>query len=302
MSVRKPMKGDDYVEGALEFPCLVSPKVDGFRAYNDGGLCTSSGKPFMNEATREFFSSDLFEGLDGEMIVGRPDDPKAFAASSGPLRRAAGDPKATWLVFDDRTNPSDSYIDRLNRASYRIAAIHAARPDTKVRIELWDHKLVRSLHEFDEFEQVCLEKGFEGMMKRSLNGPYKFGRSTVKEGYLLKVKRHKTEEATIFGFEELMHNDNPEFKDELGRTKRSEDAAGLRPSGMVGSFWVKSPDWILPFKISAGSMSHEAKREAFVNFSSMYNGKLARYSYFPYGVKDVPRHGIFDGIRPVEDL
>src|ERR1700680_4984117 len=111
MAARKPMKGDDYEESKLCFPVLASPKVDGFRAYNDNGLCTSSGKPFMNVATRDYFGSALFEGLDGEMIGGRPDDPKAFAASSGPLRRGGDDPKATWLIFDDRTCQDEPYVN-----------------------------------------------------------------------------------------------------------------------------------------------------------------------------------------------
>lgn len=162
--------------------------------------------------------------------------------------------------------------------------------------------MIMCLAEFEVYEQQCLARGFEGVMIRSFDGPYKFGRSTVKEGYLLKAKRHITAEAEIIGFEELMHNDNEAFKDELGRTKRSDHAENLRPSGMIGSFIVKSKDWPTEFKISAGSMTHEEKRSAFINFDQHFIGKIARYSYFPYGVVDVPRHGIFDGIRPVEDL
>jgi DNA ligase-1 len=291
MTARKPMKGDDYDESQLAFPLLASPKVDGFRAYNDGGLCTSSGKPFMNVATREYFGKVPLHGLDGEMIVGRPDDPKAFAASSGPLRRGGGDPKATWLIFDDRTFPDMPYMERLERARVRVEGF-----------VLWNHTMIRSLAELESYEQEQLARGFEGVMIRSLTGPYKFGRSTVKEGYLLKVKRHITAEAEIIGFEELMHNDNEAFKDELGRTKRSDHAENLRPSGMIGSFIVKSKEWPTNFKISAGSMTHEEKRAAFLAYESEFHGKIARYSYFPYGVVDVPRHGIFDGIRPVQDL
>jgi DNA ligase-1 len=302
MTARKPMKGDDYDESQLAFPLLASPKVDGFRAYNDGGLCTSSGKPFMNVATREYFGRGAFEGLDGEMIVGRPDDPKAFAASSGPLRRGGDDPKATWLIFDDRTIPGMPFYQRLNRAQERVQILNEMYPETIGRIIYWDHKMIRSLVELESYEQEQLARGFEGVMVRSLTGPYKFGRSTVKEGYLLKVKRHITAEAEIIGFEELMHNDNEAFKDELGRTKRSDHAENLRPSGMIGSFIVKSKEWPTNFKISAGSMTHDEKRAAFLAYESEFHGKIARYSYFPYGVVDVPRHGIFDGIRPVQDL
>lgn len=296
MATRKPMKGEDYEESKLVFPLLASPKVDGFRAYNDGGLCTSSGKPFMNAATREYFGKPLLDGLDGEMIVGAPDDPRAFANSSGALRRGAGDPLATWLVFDDRTYPEAPYTERLETAALRIAEVGDPR------LVFWEHTLINNLEEFEAYEQEQLLKGFEGIMVRSPKGPYKFGKSTVNEGWLLKVKRHVTAEATIIGFEELMHNENEAFIDELGHTKRSDDAAGLVPSGMVGSFIVTAPEWPTPFKISCGAMKHDEKRAAFLAFESEFKGKLARYSYFAYGVVDVPRHGIFDEIRPIEDL
>ena len=71
---------------------------------------------------------------------------------------------------------------------------------------------------------------------------------------------------------------------------------------MIGSFIVKSKEWPTEFKSSAGSMTHIEKKEAFLNYNAEFHGKIARYSYFPYGVVDVPRHGIFDGIRPVQDL
>ena len=40
------------------------------------------------------------------------------------------------------------------------------------------------------------------------NAPYKQGRSTVREGYLLKVKTFLDDEATVVRFEERMHNGN----------------------------------------------------------------------------------------------
>ena len=79
-------------------------------------------------------------------------------------------------------------------------------------------------------------------------------------------------------------------------------ASGLVPSGMVGAFIVSAPEWPRPFKISAGSMSHEAKRNALVNFKRDIENQLARYKWFPHGTKDVPRHGLFDELRDPNDM
>ena len=55
--------------------------------------------------------------------------------------------------------------------------------------------------------------GFEGAMVRSLDGRYKNGRSTLREGLLLKVKPWKDSEAEILEVYEMMRNENEEEKE-----------------------------------------------------------------------------------------
>jgi len=69
-------------------------------------------------------------------------------------------------------------------------------------------RVINSAEELDAFEAACLRDGFEGVMLRSPSGRYKFGRSTLKENLLLKLKRFEDAEAQIIGFEELSHNAN----------------------------------------------------------------------------------------------
>ena len=45
-----------------------------------------------------------------------------------------------------------------------------------------------------------LNAGYEGLMLRDPNGIYKFGRSSVKENILLKVKEFMDDEAEIIAF------------------------------------------------------------------------------------------------------
>lgn len=297
-NIKKPMKAEDFVEDQLVFPYFASVKLDGYRAFvEDGVLLTSSGKPVSNEFTQSLFGRQELNGLDGELIVGGYSDPRAFHNTSGPVRRKDGEPDVRWYVFDDRTRPSDTFANRSQSARSRITAFSILE-----RVDYLPQQMVTSIEELEAFERSALASGFEGVMLRSPEGPYKFGRSTLKENYLLKVKRFITEEARITGYVEQMENLNDSFKDELGRSKKSTDKDMLSGTGMVGAFIVESSRWPKPFNISATSLTHREREEAFQMFDSMYHLKLARFKYFPHGVVDVPRHGVFEGIRGEEDL
>ncbi|MFM7851045.1 MAG: hypothetical protein ACKO96_03815, partial [Flammeovirgaceae bacterium] len=61
-----------------------------------------------------------------------------------------------------------------------------------------------------------LERGYEGVMIRGLHGPYKQGRATLKQGWLMKLKEFDDDEAVIIGYEEKMKNNNAAQVNELG--------------------------------------------------------------------------------------
>ena len=173
--------------------------------------------------------------------------------------------------------------------------------DVAMNVKPLPSRLIHSLAELDEFEAEALANGFEGVMLRpAAHSVYKYGRSTLNEGLLLKVKRFTHAEAKIIGYEELMNNLNPEFKDELGRTKRTSHKDYLVRSGMIGSYIVSSPQWDKPFKVSCSAMSHAEKKERFRMFN-LDLGKTIRFKYLAHGMKDVPRHGVYDGFRAEED-
>jgi DNA ligase 1 len=302
MSIKKPMKAEDFVESNLVFPYFASVKLDGYRAFvEDGVLLTSSGKPVSNAYTQRLFGRAEFNGLDGELIVGGYSDPRAFHNTSGPVRRATGEPDVRWYVFDDRTRPQDTFTTRSQSACRRVEYSREGAVSAK-RIEYLPQHPILTLADMLAFEQSAVASGFEGIMLRSPEGPYKFGRSTLDENYLLKVKRFITEEARITGYIEQMENLNESYRDELGRAKKSTDKDMLVGTGMVGAFIVESSKWPRPFNISATSLTHDERKEAFQMFDSMYHLKLARFKYFPHGVVDVPRHGVFEAIRGEEDL
>jgi DNA ligase-1 len=122
MTIRRPMKAPtdpitDAELSSLHFPIVGSPKLDGFRCIVDerGGL-TSSMKPFTNRFVASELKNLIYEGFDGEIVVGAPfkenEDDDVFHRTSGPIRRFDGEPDFKLFVFDNWHFGDRSYKDR----------------------------------------------------------------------------------------------------------------------------------------------------------------------------------------------
>lgn len=137
-------------------------------------------------------------------------------------------------------------------------------------------------------------------MVRAPLGLYKFGRSTVTEGYLLKFKRFADAEGEIVGFEEEMHNANEAMRDELGHTKRSSHQANKVGKNTLGALILKSKEWKVEFCVGSG-FTQELRLQIWKN-KETYLGQLCKFRYQNFGIKDAPRHAIFVGIRDRRDI
>ena len=127
-----------------------------------------------------------------------------------------------------------------------------------------------------EYEDLCLTAGYEGVMLRNPTGKYKCGRSTLKEQILLKLKRFLDAEAIVVGFEEKMHNDNVQEKNELGLSKRSFKKDGLVFANTLGSLIVEDPITKTRFGIGTGfddclKLEIWNNKEKYLNESSPYS-------------------------------
>ena len=160
-------------------------------------------------------------------------------------------------------------------------------------------QVINSTEELDAFEADCLRDGFEGVMLRSPSGRYKFGRSTLKEAILLKLKRFEDAEAQIIGFEELNHNMNESKTDLVGASKRSSHKANKVAGNTLGAFSVMNKAGVV-FGIGTGMTA--AQRLEFWEGRDALLGKLVKYKFMPHGVKDAPRHPVFLGFRDACDL
>lgn len=295
MSLFKPMlalsKLPDFK--ALRFPILVSPKLDGVRASVQGGVLLSrSLKPIPNKFVQELFAN-LPEGTDGELIQGNPaDDPYRRTISVVMSDEKPCD--GIKLYVFDQFGP-DPFINRFSAAEYEMA-----NHDNVIMVP---HIPVTSIEELETAEKEFLTRGYEGLMIRDPKGPYKQGRSSEREGYLMKVKRWEDGEARIDSYYEEQENQNVAFTNELGRTARSSAKAGKVGKNRLGGFHVTGfggrYDGI-EFDVASGAMCHEMREELWKNRDLI--DKLVVYKYFPTGGDIKPRHPIFKGFRDERDL
>lgn len=271
----------------LAYPVLVSPKLDGIRALVINGVLVSRKlKPIPNRHVQAMFGKDEFNGLDGELICGSPREEGAFLKTQSAVMSLRGSsPGVMFHVFDNFL---------INKPFHQ--RLEATLPTLSGRVFPVEHTQVDNPDQLATYETECLEQGYEGVMVRSLYGPYKQGRSTLKEGTLLKLKRFSDDEAIIIGVEEQMQNTNEQTRDALGKAKRSNHQAGMVGKGTLGSLRVRGITG--PYEgveFSVGSGMDDALREAFWKNPPL--GEIIRVKYFPSGSKDAPRFPVFRGIR-----
>jgi DNA ligase-1 len=298
----RPMLASPADVDALRYPLLASPKLDGIRCLAMGGRAMSrSMKPIPNRHVQQKFAefARQLEGLDGELIVGEPNHPDVYRTTSSAVMAHDGTPDFFFWAFD-LWDEGYGYAMRFSLLAKRFQPINDMAPWAMIL----PHDYIRDRDELDAFEADALKQGFEGVMLRSLDGPYKRGRSSAREGYLLKLKRYRDAEAEIVGFEERMHNGNEAFTSELGRTKRSTAMAGLVPTGSLGAFVLRGlpgqPFEGVIFNVGTGLVEQE--RQRFWRERDALLGKIVKYKFFDIGVKDAPRHPVYLGFRDPIDL
>lgn len=279
----------------LNYPLLLSPKLDGVRCIIWEGVAYSrNAKPIRNRFVQEW--AKKFHNLDGELIVGDPTSPHCLNDTQSGVMSYEGSPDFYFHMFDCPDHDG-GFMSRL----LSVQAEH----QNEHRIEPVPHVVVDTHDKLSFWENLYLDQGYEGVMLRAPNGPYKNGRSTLREGYLMKLKRFQDGEAVVTGLEEGHINENELERDELGRAKRSKDSAGLRPSGMVGTILARDPVWG-DLRIAPGTMTRMDRIAHWKAYSDPNSkiapavnivGKTIHWRSFGYGVKDKPRFPRFYGVR-----
>lgn len=276
----------------LKFPLMASPKIDGVRAIVvDGVVMSRNMKPIPNPTVQKMFGH--LEGLDGELVVGSPTHPNCMQNTMSGVMRHDGYPLVTWHVFDSLDVTGKPFKDRLTRTAQRV------KNERMKCLKVVAHRMVATAASLEAYEQECLEKGYEGVMIRDPEGPYKQGRVTHREGWMLKLKRYADGEAVVIGFEEEMHNANPAKRNAAGKLERSSHKANKVGKGRLGALICYDPKLKVEFNVHGfiESMKHEIWQN-----QDKYINKIITYKYLPHGMKDAPRHPTFKAFRDPIDL
>jgi DNA ligase-1 len=293
--ITKPMLAASVDEVAdLKFPLVATPKLDGIRALKvNGKLVSRSFKAIPNKHIRETLERILPDGIDGEVMAGA-----TFQDVTSGVMRESGKPAFAYHAFDlVSAGLSQSYVDRLQALTDWFVA-----SPTSSLVQVVKFQLVSNLDELLAFEESVLSQGYEGVILRTPGGPYKCGRSTLREHYLLKLKRFKDSEAEIIGLVEQEHNSNVAEKNELGHTKRSSAKAGKVPNGMLGAFQVRDLASGIEFDIGTGEgLTLRLRQDIWARRDEMI-GKVVKYRFQEIGVKTKPRFPSFLGFRDERDM
>ena len=307
--IKHPMLSGKAPEdlSTLKYPVAVSPKLDGFRALViDGVVMSRNLKPIRNKHVQKLFGKPEFNGYDGELIVGDPTAPDCFNKTSSGVTRADGEPDVTYCIFDRTDMTGVGWSSR-----FETLTDH----DNVLKVK---HTLALTETDILEEEERFLNQGYEGLMIRGITSPYKEGRSTTREGWLLKLKRFQDDEALVIGMEEKMHNANEATKNALGHTERSSHQENLVPMDTMGALVVRDLKTGVVFNIGTGLDDGERawwwalmlKSPGSVTignnggrvFMFLTPELILKYKHFAIGAKDKPRFPASCGIRDKDDL
>lgn len=301
--ITKPMLADKVKLtefDKLRYPLIATPKLDGIRCLIIKGQAVSRKfLPIPNVHTRELLEgARLPHNLDGELMV----TSKEFGDVTSAFMSRDGEPDFRFCVFDLVTREGglhEPYQERLDTLK-RWCEKHAPSFVTYVK-ETW----VSSPLELERYESAAVAKGYEGIMVRDPSGPYKPGRSTLREGYLVKVKRFIDAEAVIIGFEEAETNTNEQVRDNVGHAKRSSAKAGKIAKGTLGALVVRGLNGQfkgVEFNIGTGAgLTAKLKHDIFTQ-QDAYLGAIVKYKYQAHGAKDAPRIPSLQGFRDKRDF
>jgi hypothetical protein len=335
---------------------LIQPKIDGMRVLFDDGVARSrSWLPWTQEALQAFARdhADLSHGWDCEGTPGHIYDTEVFRRAQSEMRAADGNKQLTLWLFDnyDRSWAHYPYEARLSACiedlckgleeEEEILTCHKiyGKWDTpQVRFTTKEYDLlvkicptfkVSTLQEIEAWEQQMFAAGWEGSMLKRRNRGYKWNRATTLEGNNTKLKRFKSGEAVIIGYEPWFQNQNELQTSALGYAKRTSHQENLAPIDRLGAWecmmlryseiielqklgsdeymdyiWARAQDSDrVKFRIGVfRGYSHSDRDQMWVERDS-YLGRFAKFEDQDYsGGYDKPRTPVLVGFRDLIDL
>lgn len=304
----------DVEESKLKCPLIIQPKIDGSRAIVQNGiLYARSLKQHENRFVTQQYSNSIFDGLDGEMILGdNPSAPDLCRNTSSALRTIEGEPVTTFWCFDYITEETKNlpYHVRLSLLEKKVKELNNLGYSFIKIVPEYD---ANNLTEYQYLRDSFLEQGYEGCIIRDPKAKYKQGRSSSVKPDLWRYKPWSTAEIIVTRLVEEMQNNNQAKVNELGRTERSSHKENLVGKGTLGAIVGTLYNDLLDYKgkvvatkgteitIATGSLTEKEKLDLWNNPDKIV-GQLVTFSYMSYGLKDNARFAQFESIRSFVDM
>lgn len=309
----KPMKApNQQVEGKnlkeqtenLPLPLIASYKLDGIRCiFKDGNMYSCSLKNIPNEKLHERFA--LLKGfskdndiiLDGELYA--PSIP--FNELSGVCRRLSSElpDDLSFYCFDvlasDNFGPMWQESFKIRKKRLFCMQDELGSEYFKVVDQVYLETPERVVSYFNE----AVDFGCDGLILRDPEGQYKYGRSTLKEGLIFKLKPYQSIDVKIIGFVQATKvNSKAEKKiNELGRSVTSKKKDDRILIDKAACFKVMYQGKELKVSIALPDKEKEyiwKNQEEFLNRTIQYKGLIV-------GSKERPRHATFERYRDDKD-
>lgn len=244
---------------------------------------------------------------DMELIVGNPADPLCYNKTFRAVMTIEGQPEVDFYIFD-LVMEGVPFCQRYRELTARFAA-GLMPPNAK----LVTQSHVGTQNFLDELYAEVTAEGHEGLILKSPEGLYKYGRATAKSQDLLKLKPEDDFEFEILSCYEAMENQNEEFTNELGRTDRSSHQENLVGKGMLGGFVARAitngDDKAfavgVEFNCAPGKLTHEERTalwQGWLADPDAVRSRIGKCRHFPIGLVEKPRHPRWIGWRVKEDM
>ena len=268
----------------LKYPVLASLKKDGIRAIRLDDLRSRTLNLIPNVSIR-MRSMKLPYGFDMELWAPHLSYDEVESIVMSDEHERSGEIEfhvLDWYRDGDYVN--------------RIAHVHTYWTTHALDMKSESIPKCSTPQDLLEFFLASEQQEGEGICFRLPDSPYKQGRSTLREQYLVKLVRFTRTECTIIGFEEQMYNGNSVKRNAVGKMDRSSCQSNLRGKGTLGAFICRLPSGI-EVRVGTGVGLTDDRRADIWLTREKYVGKQITIKHKPHGQKIKPRSPIFVGFR-----
>lgn len=181
--VFRVMKAEVFDKNRVQYPCWVSPKIDGYRAWFQSGNFWSRGGHLykgLDHLVRYLSHLGVHTALDGELVIPGVE----FNTAGGRLRSGGHVPEAIYCVFD-----LPLVLEDFSTRMFLMDGILGVS-DTEASVQIVRHLRADSYDHIMNYYNSCKRQGYEGVMVKTFDYKYQKRRSF----HWMKIKPENTED------------------------------------------------------------------------------------------------------------